>query len=61
LAGKEYFVFDSVFNLQFIEMLAIIAPRDEAALFDNELLQQTGEINLEFLKRYVFAFVIECQ
>ena len=61
LSGKEFFVFETTFSLQLIEVLALIMPQSETELFENEILQTVSATNLEFVKKYAFAFVVECQ
>ncbi len=61
LAGKEYFVFENSFSLQLIELLGLIMPQSEQELFDNELIKPLQQLNQEYVKKFAFAFVVECQ
>ena len=42
-------------------MLALILPRTEQDLIDNELLSSLSSANLAYLKKYSFAFIVEAQ
>lgn len=59
LSGKEFYVFSNTFTDQFLDVLSYIAPQTLEELFDNELLKTMSELNLQFLKKYAYAFVAE--
>jgi hypothetical protein len=61
LAGKDYFVFENSFSLQLIELISMIMPLSEQELFDNELIKPLQPLNREYIKKFAFAFVVECQ
>jgi hypothetical protein len=60
LSGKDFYVFQSTFSDQFLDILSILMPQTEAELFGNELMAAITELNLKYIKKFTFAFVLEC-
>jgi hypothetical protein len=61
LAGKDFYVFSNTFTDSFLDMIALIVPRTEQEITENELFGSLSEANMDYLKKYCFAFVVETQ
>jgi hypothetical protein len=61
LQGKDYFIFEQTFSRNLVDILAILCPTSEQSLFENELLQHLPSLTQEYLKKYAFAFICECE
>ena len=54
-------MFSNTFTDSFLDMMALIIPRSESDIVENELLSSLSESNLDYIRKFSFAFIVEAQ